>query len=331
MNSASPNEPRATRRRVLLTGGTGYLGGRIVQGLVQDAAIDLLLVTRHANQVQPGWLQRATMQHIDVDSPSDWVNACEGVDQVIHLISPNAGACGLDPEEAIRVNIVLTKRVLDAAITAGVRRFVYMSSAHVYGNLSGLITEECLTTARHPYGITKQAAESFVLAAHDQRQIEAIVFRLSNSYGNPTHSDVNAWMLLVNDLCRQAVMQHELRLRSSGVQVRDFIPIGDAVGAVQHALSLPADKIGNGLFNLGGDDAVSIQTMAERVANRCEARLGFLPSIHHPPAQPNEQSRFLQYSSEKLKSTGFKPARQINEEIDATLEFCQRMVERENE
>jgi UDP-glucose 4-epimerase len=125
-------------------------------------------------------------------------------------------------------------------------------------------------------------------------------------------------------------MQRELKLRSSGVQVRDFIPIGDAVEAVQHALHLSADQLGNGLFNLGGDDAVSIQTMAERVANRCEALLGFLPTIHHPPPQPNEQSRFLHYSSEKLKNTGFQPARRINDEIDATLAFCQKMVERGN-
>ncbi len=178
-------------------------------------------------------------------------------------------------------SIVGTLRVLDAAIAAGVKRFVYMSSAHVYGDLQGEITETSLTKARHPYAITKLAAENLVLAAHDAGKIEAAVFRLSNSYGSPTHVGVNAWMLLVNDLCRQAVAQRKMRLRSSGVQVRDFIPIDDVVRAVEHALGLVKDRLEDGLFNLGGDDCVSIQTMAERVAVRCEAILGYRPTIEH--------------------------------------------------
>jgi UDP-glucose 4-epimerase len=313
-----------TSRRVLLTGGLGYLGGRIAQGLVRDPGVDLRLVTRQALADRPGWLDRGEVQQIDFDSEADWQRVCADIDQVVHMISPNAGDCGHDPEGAIHVNVVGTRRVLEAAIDAGVKRFVYMSSAHVYGDLHGEITERSLTSARHPYGITKQAAESFVLAAHDHRRIEAVVFRLSNSYGPPTHVEVNAWMLLVNDLCRQAVSQRQMRLRSSGVQVRDFVPIDDVVHAVEHALRLPSEQLGNGLFNLGGDDCVSIHAMAERVATRCEAILGYRPTIDHPAPLPNEASKYLKYSSDKLQKTGFVPARRIHEEIDATLQFCQR-------
>ncbi|MBY0588212.1 NAD-dependent epimerase/dehydratase [bacterium] len=312
------------KRRVLLTGGLGYLGGRIAQGLLADPNVDLLMVTRQKLLKRPEWLPGGTIQQIDFDNPADWKRACEGIDQVVHLVSPNAGDCGHDPEGAIRVNVIGTINVLGGAVAMGVKRFLYMSSAHVYGDLYGTITEKSLVTARHPYGITKQAAENFVLAAHESKKIEAIVFRLSNSFGTPTHVDVNAWLLLVNDLCRRAIAQKELLLRSSGVQVRDFIPIDDVVNAVDYALRLSSDKLDNGIFNLGGDDCVSIQTMAQRVASRCEAILGYRPPIRHPDPLPFEQSKFLYYSSEKLKATGFVPACRINDEIDATLRFCQR-------
>ncbi len=291
---------------------------------MRDPRIELRLVTRQQLVGRPDWLARGEVEQVDFESPADWERVCAGVDQVVHLVSPNAGDCGHDPEGSIGVNIVGTLRVLDAAIAAGVKRFVYMSSAHVYGDLQGEITETSLTKARHPYAITKLAAENLVLAAHDAGKIEAAVFRLSNSYGSPTHVGVNAWMLLVNDLCRQAVAQRKMRLRSSGVQVRDFIPIDDVVRAVEHALGLVKDRLEDGLFNLGGDDCVSIQTMAERVAVRCEAILGYRPTIEHPAPLPHERSLFLHYSSEKLRRTGFVPARRIHEEIDSTLRFCRQ-------
>lgn len=313
-------------RRVLVTGGLGYLGGRIAQGLVSDPDIDLVIVTRQRIPTRPSWLPRGEIRQVDFEDNSAWVEVCSGVDQLVHLVSPNAADCGLDPEAAIRVNVIGTLRVLQAAIEARVNRFVYMSSAHVYGTLSNLITEKVLPVPRHPYAITKQTAEDFVLAAHDAGKIESVVMRLSNSYGMPTHSDINAWMLLVNDLCRQAVTQRMMRLRSSGVQVRDFIPLGDVVRAVEHVLRLSAESLGDGLFNLGGDDCVSIRLMADRVADRCEAILGYHPEIQHPDPFPGEQAQPLDYSSEKLKATGFTPERKIQQEIDDTLRFCQQFI-----
>ena len=68
-----------------------------------------------------------------------------------------------------------------------------------------------------------------------------MIIRLSNSYGAPISKDVNRWTLVVNDLCRQAITNRELKLKSSGEQHRDFIPISDALSAVNLLMKIPSN------------------------------------------------------------------------------------------
>jgi UDP-glucose 4-epimerase len=62
---------------------------------------------------------------------------------------------------------------------------------------------------------------------HERGDIEGIVIRVSNSFGAPAHQHANCWMLLVNDLCRQAVSTGQMTLRSSGIRRRDFVTLTD--------------------------------------------------------------------------------------------------------
>ena len=108
-------------------------------------------------------------------------------------------------QKAISFNIGETVRLLEAAQRSGVRKFIYFSTAHVYGApLIGDIHEDCVCRPIHPYSITHKSAEDFVLAARGRTDINAVVIRLSNSFGAPAYDTSNRWTLLVNDLCKQA-------------------------------------------------------------------------------------------------------------------------------
>src|SRR5207245_1641136 len=105
-------------------------------------------------------------------------------------------------------------KLTDAAKRAGVRRVVYVSTAHVYGApLAGVITEASCAVSLHPYATSHRAAEDVVRAAHERKTIEGVVIRLSNAYGAPVSEDANCWTLLVNDLCRQAARTKTMVLR----------------------------------------------------------------------------------------------------------------------
>jgi UDP-glucose 4-epimerase len=160
-----------------------------------------------------------------------------------------------------------------------------------------------------------------VLAAANEH-INSIVLRLSNGFGVPAHPAVNAWMLLMNDLCRQAATLRSMTLRSTGLQWRDFITLQDVSSVVTHMIDLPKSNIGNGIFNVGSGKSSRVIEMVELIQARCTEVLGYSPEIVRP--QPAEEEEFpnLDYRIDKLLSTGFILRGSPELEIDDTLRMC---------
>lgn len=308
---------------VLLTGGLGYLGGRLACSLVASGH-EVRCGTRHCGMAPPEWLPAMSMVALDWTSIEALTEACQGVDHVIHLAAMNELESANDPVGALQMNGLASLRLLEAAKAAGVRRFVYFSTAHVYGApLQGVIDETTLPRPAHPYAITHKVAEDFILAAHDKKQIEGVVIRLSNGFGAPATPKIDRWTLLVNDLCRQAASTGKLRLNSAGTQLRDFVTLGDVARAVNHLLQLDADQLADGLFNLGGGQSMSILEMTERVAARWRVLTGQGIEVIRPAAN-GLPAPALDYRCGKLAATGFSLAGQVDCEIDDTLTLCLR-------
>ena len=308
--------------RILITGGFGYLGGRLAQFLVNQVDHTILLGSRQQNK-PPDWLPHVEVVQTQWDSPASLEQICIGVNAVVHLAGMNAQDCTADPAAALEVNGLATARLLNAAIKQRVKRFIYLSTAHIYGNpLAGVITEETCPTNLHPYATSHRAGEDVVRAAHQRGEIEGIVIRLSNGYGAPVHKDTNCWMLLVNDLCRQVATTHEMVLRSTGLQRRDFVPLTDACRAIGHLLVLPKQDLGRGTFNMGGKTASTVWEVACLIQARCEATLGFLPQLNRVAPQADEAIAELDYRLDALLQTGFQPSADRVEEIDQLIKFC---------
>lgn len=311
------------KKNVLITGAFGYLGGRIAKLLAGDPDVVVHLGTRDGRRRPPAWIGSGKVTAMDLDSRLSLDDACRGMDAVVHLAAVNEVECASDPQRALEVNGLGTLRLLEAAQTRGVERFVYLSTIHVYGSpLAGVITERTLPRPRHPYAITHRVAEDFVLASHDTGKLTGIVLRLSNGFGAPASPEADRWTLVVNDLCRQAVTTERLVLKTPGLQRRDFITLHDVARAVSHMLGLPGERCADGLFNLGGEYTVSILEMANLIATRCEAILGVRPPIERPQPAASETVEDLEYRMEKIKGTGFTLTGDAEEEMDATLRFC---------
>lgn len=308
---------------VLITGGWGYLGGRIAVDIASETAWQIRLGSHQRHLVSPEWLPQAETVFLDVLQPETFEPALKGVDAVIHLAALNEIESLADPEKASRVNTLGSRHLLDAAVRVGVKRFIYFSTAHVYGSpVEGHITEDSLPRPTHPYAITHHAAEEFVLAAHDKGRMVGIVIRLSNGFGAPTHIGVDRWTLLVNDLCRQAVSTRRLVLRSSGLQQRDFITLHDVGRAARHLLTLSQIECSDGLFNLGGECTMSVWEMAQRIIHCCRKTLGYEPPVTRPEPLSSEIRLDLKYDINKLKRTGFFLRGDMDEEISQTLKMC---------
>jgi UDP-glucose 4-epimerase len=302
---------------VLVTGAGGYLGGRVATALAH-AGRPLRLVTRSPAALRPFFSESEILPWPE---PSGFDGLCRDVHAVVHLASLNESDSACDPEQATLVNTLNTLQLLRAAERAKVERFVYASTARVYGEpLQGTISETTLPRPVHPYAITHLGAEHHVLAAHDRWALGGVVLRLSNVVGAPSRAGVNRWSLIANDLCRQAVTKRTLSLKSSGLGTRDFVAMSDACRAIQHVLDLPFEGLADGLFNVGGGQSRSILDMARLVADGCERVLGFRPDLLR--GFSSESDAALDYRIDKLTGTGFQLAGALETEIDETLALC---------
>lgn len=311
------------RERVLITGGLGYLGGRISRYLAENTNYYLRL-TSHKNKVSlPECLVNTEIVQMDTLNEQMIEKACKGINTIIHLAAMNEVDCANDPERAILTNIVGTFKLLKVAEEAGVEKIIYFSTAHVYGSpLMGEVEETTLTKPITPFAIVHRASEDFLCLYNKRRKMKGIIVRLSNCIGAPVDFNVNRWMLLVNDLCRQAVNNRKLILRSAGLQKRDFITLFDVERAVLHFLKLDIRKYKDNIFNLGGECTMSVIEMARKIADRCEKVMGFKPKITRPRSGREKSSPSLYYNINKLKSTGFTLKGNICKEIDDTLKLC---------
>lgn len=308
--------------RILVTGAFGLLGGRLAQYLAAQPDVQVLLGTRQEVSAA-SWLPGATVVRTPWNTADDLGPLCTKVDAIVHVARMNAQDCAANPVAALEFNAVATARLLMAAAAQGVQRFVYVSTAHVYGSpLQGLITEATPAVSLHPYATSHRAGEDVVRSASFRKEIEGVVIRLSNSFGVPTHKEVNCWMLLIPDLCRQAVTMRRMALQSSGLQRRNFLPMPDACRAIAHLLQVPMSALSGDVVNVGGDWTPAVWEVATLIQSRCESVLGFRPELTRIEPAQGETSADLQYRCDVLRNSGFRPVTDQVEEIDRLLMFC---------
>ncbi len=306
--------------RILITGGYGFISGRLAKHLF-SLGYQVVLGSRKPYQ-ETKWLPEAKNVLINWLDSSSLLAACQDIDVIIHASGMNAQDSKKNPIEAFQVNGLLTGKLIEAAKTKNVKRFIFLSTAHVYSSpLLGNISEDTCPKNLHPYASSHLAGENFLLS---DKGIQGVVLRLSNSFGAPAHKDVNCWILLINDLCRQAIEHKRILLRSDASQLRDFISLSDVTLAIEHFISAPLKNNINNVFNLGGDFVLNLQQASELVAKRCNALFGYTPEIQMSVKSKEFSKDFLSYKIEKLLATGFGLNKPIQQEIDDLLLFCKR-------
>lgn len=304
--------------KILITGSRGYLAGRLSRFLSSSADYQIYCGSR-AQLSAPGITPRV----MDWSSEDSIRASCVGMNAIVHLAGMNAMDCARDPIGALVMNGVGTAKLLEAAKKEGVERFIYVSTAHVYGSpLEGDISEDTCAFPVHPYATSHRAAEDVVLAAQKAQEIEGIVLRVSNAFGAPIQSDTPCWDLLFNDLCRQAVTKKSITLRSSGLQRRDFIPITDVCRTIVHMLSFAMEPSRTPLFNVGGNWSPTVFEAALILADRVEHTLGCRPTIKRVNPTSDEAPSDLNYNIGRLTQSGFSLKTDRLDELDGLINFC---------
>jgi UDP-glucose 4-epimerase len=224
--------------RVLVTGGAGFIGSNLVYALTTGGhAVGVIddLSTGKAENLHPhAWFR--TMDILDPEMPAALAEFAP--DAVVHLAAQASVPVSLrDPERDFAVNAEGTRAVARAALAAGATRMVSASSAAVYGEPAAAmlpLPETAPKAPTNPYGSSKLAAESFLAEELLGTSCDFASFRFANVYG--PRQDAAGEGGVVALFC---AAMHEGRapvVFGSGSQTRDFIYVGDIVGAIVSAI-----------------------------------------------------------------------------------------------
>jgi UDP-glucose 4-epimerase len=305
--------------RILITGGLGYVGGRLARRLSEEHEV---WVSSRKPVTEDTLLVHGNVRGIDHAALFDTATFPTGIDAVIHLAALNEIDSVNFPSDAIRVNIDETRIILENSIKKRVERFIYFSTAHIYGTaLEGNVTEESLPWPTHPYAITHRAAEDYIIAATKQLKIRGTILRLSNSFGAPVSAHVNRWTLLANDLSRQAVEKGTITLRSNGCQYRDFICLTDVEEVLAKMLTNPR-SLQHIIYNLGSGISMRVIDMADAIIRSAVSVLKRNIILDVPAEFPPTKEPVLDYSIGLLISEGFHVVNDVNVELERLLQFC---------
>jgi UDP-glucose 4-epimerase len=234
--------------RIILTGGSGFLGRALAQHL-SNGAHEVVSLSR-----SPGFVAgRPTLLWDMCRDPMPPV--LEGVvDAVVHLAqSRNFRRFPEDAAEMFRVNVVATASLLDWAINTGVRQFVFISSGAVYQPFAGRLEEDAPLAPPGYLGASKFAAE--VLARPYADKMNLCVLRVFFPYG-PGQSN-----RLMPDLIRRVIAGEAVTLAGEDGLVFTPTYVDDVVGVIATALI----EAWTGTFNLASPHALSIRDAAERI------------------------------------------------------------------
>lgn len=293
--------------RVLIAGASGLVGGRLLRRLSEMPDVQV----RAAGRSVRVWSSGVEGVVTDLTRPQSFTDACRDMDVVINLASMGEQPARLDPQMALRANAGGTLALASAATETGATRFIQLSTFKVYGqNPTGSINEASVCRPRSHYAATHYFAETYATWQHPA----CVVFRLANGFGAPATREVECWDIIVNEMCRQAVVDRRIAIRSSGQAWRSFVPLGDVV----HALVGGLRDIPPGTYNLGGAQSMRIADMAHRVAQVCERTLGYHPEVRLGEPEASLAQR-LDYRIDKLEAAGYGPTTSMDDEIAETL------------
>ncbi len=209
---------------ILLTGASGYVGGAIAQTL-EKANLPVLRAGRTADDA-------ISLDLLCPDAIARLVLP-PGLEVMVHAAALNEIACHQDPVAAYTANVTATRALIQAGLTAGIRRFVYLSTFHVFGTPRGDVAESTVPLAANDYGLSHLMAEQLAVTTARAAGATVHILRPGNLYGEPADWTLfRRWTLAPFDFVRQAMTRGVIALRSDGAPVRSYVSLDQCGAAV---------------------------------------------------------------------------------------------------
>ena len=299
--------------KILITGGSGFIGSHIVE-LYQDRAEEI----RVLDNLRTGYRHnldglRHTFIEGSITDRGLVRKAVEGVDYVFHLAAlvsvPESMA---KPGECVDINVLGLLNVLEEASVTGVKKLVLASSAAIYGdNPTVPKLETMLPEPKSPYAITKLDGEYYLGMFHNEDRLETAAIRFFNVFG-PRQDPNGAYAAAVPIFIEKALRGEDITVFGDGGQTRDFIYVKDIASALAFAVETPGVT---GVFNAGYGGQITINNLADGLIKAA----GSESKVIHAAERAGDV-RHSRASADKLRAAGWAPRHSLEEGLARTLD-----------
>lgn len=300
--------------KILITGGSGFIGSHIVEHY-QDIAEEI----RVLDNLRTGYRHNLEgLKHTFIEgSVTDRELVRESVrevDYVFHLAAmvsvPESMAM---LAECVDINVHGLLNVLEEASAASVKKLVFASSAAIYGdNPTVPKLETMLPEPKSPYAITKLDGEYYLGMFQREGRLETAALRFFNVFG-PRQDPKGAYAAAVPIFIERAVRNEDITVFGDGGQTRDFIYVKDIVGALVFAVETAGVT---GVFNAGYGGQITINDLASSLIKTAAST----SEVLHAPERAGDV-RHSRASADKLRAAGWIPKHTLDEGLARTLEF----------
>jgi UDP-glucose 4-epimerase len=279
-------------RRVLVTGGSGFIGRHVVSELSGAGAEVRVVDLRPHPDPSVEVIQGDIADREVLDAALHG-----GFDSVVHLAAVTSVLRSLEhPELTFRTNVAATAGLLEAARAAGVKSLAFASTNAVTGPMDApAISESATLRPLTPYGSTKAAGEMLMSAYTASYDLRCTAVRLTNVYG----PGMQAKDSIVARLMRAIRLGGTFEIYGDGRQVRDYVHVADVIAAMHLAL---IDDQWSGPVVIGAGRSLSVLEVIDAVTGVTGAEL----SVRHGPGKPGEMPAVIVDNS-RARSAGWSP------------------------
>jgi len=307
--------------KVLLTGTCGFIFSNLIRKAIYEkqpySFVSVDKVNGNANVLYSHKNHVFHLADIRDQHIMDKIFQFERPDIVIHGAAESFVDYSLtDPNAFVTSNVLGTQVLINASVKHGVKKFIYISTDEVYGQLTNesdaAWTEESPLNPRNPYSASKAAGELMVQAAYHSHGLIYNITRSSNNYG-PRQTPEK----LIPKAIKCVMQGQKIPIYGQGLQVRDWTHVFDNCGALLTVLNQGKP---NEIYNISANQELPNIEVIQKICNEMGKGHDLISFIDDP-----RKGHDFRYSidSSKIRELGWKPAYRFKEGIADTVEWYQ--------